>query len=53
MIDSSVFKARFSEFESVDDALIDTLLEESYLLLSVENKYQDIVKKHDALHDRV
>lgn len=53
MINPATFKARFTEFASIDDTLIQLLLDESYLLLSDENKYQDTMVLYLTAHNLV
>lgn len=52
MINASVFKARFAEFNSIDDALIEMLLDESYIFIG-SNKYQDTMVLYYTAHNLV
>lgn len=51
MISVNVFKVRFPEFASIDDIIIQMMLDESYLLLSAPNKYQDTLVLYYTAHN--
>lgn len=53
MITPNTFKIRFPEFNSIADATIQMLLDESYLLLTKENKYQDTMVMYLTAHNLV
>ena len=50
MVTPTTFKIRFTEFNSVEDDLIQMLLDESYLLLSASTKYQDVMVLYHTAH---
>lgn len=52
MITPSSFKIRFPEFASIDDAIIQMLLDEAYLFIG-ENKYQDTMVLYWTAHNLV
>ena len=52
MITPSNFKTRFAEFNSVDDSLIQMLLDEAYILIT-ENKYLDTMILYYTAHNLV
>lgn len=53
MITPEIFKERFPEFAEVSDTKIQMLLDESYLLLCNENKYQDTMVLYLTAHNLV
>jgi len=51
MVSPSIFKVRFPEFVDIDDIIIQMMLDESYLLLSAPNKYQDTLVLYYTAHN--
>ena len=52
MITPSIFKIRFPEFASINDTLVQMMLDEAYLLIS-DNKYQDTMVLYWTAHNLV
>lgn len=52
MISTAVFKTRFTEFATIDDVIIQMLLDEAYLFIS-DNKYQDTIILYWTAHNLI
>lgn len=52
MINIAVFKTRFPEFSSIDDTIIQMLLDEAYIFIK-DNQYQDTLILYFTAHNLV